>query len=103
MKTNEIMESIHGQYDNKAIADKMIMDSIDFLQRYPTRKVNENMNTSKPINVVYQVKAMSEHENETKNKLMAKLNGWGYATGCQDEATVLIANIRRLCTMGTVP
>lgn len=60
------------------------------------------MNTSKPINVVYQVKAMSEHENETKNKLIAKLNGCGYATGSQDEETVLNANIRSLCTMGIV-
>ena len=60
------------------------------------------MNTSKPINVVYQVKAMSEHENETKNKLIAKLNGCGYATGSQDEETVLNANIRSLCIMGIV-
>ena len=102
MKTNEIMELIHSQYDNKAIADKMIMDSIDFLQRYPTRKVNENMSKSKLINVVYQVEAMSEHENETKNKLIAKLNGCGYATGSQDEETVLNANVRSLCTMGLV-
>lgn len=102
MKTNEIMELIHGQYDNKAIADKMIMDSIDFLQRYPTRKANENMSKSKPINVVYQVEAMSEQENETKNKLIAKLNGCGYATGSQDEETVLNANVRSLCTMGMV-
>lgn len=102
MKTNEIMELIHGQYDNKPIADKMIMDSIDFLQRYPTRKANENMSKSKPINVVYQVEAMSEQENETKNKLIAKLNGCGYATGSQDEVTVLNANVRSLCTMGMV-
>lgn len=102
MKTNEIMELIYGRYDNKAIADKMIMDSIDFLQRYPTRKVNENMSKSKLINVVYQVEAMSEQENETKNKLIAKLNGCGYATGSQDEETVLNANVRSLCTMGIV-
>lgn len=102
MKTNEIMELIRGQYDNKAIADKMIIDSIDFLQRYPTRKVNENMSKSKLINVVYQVETMSKQENETKNKLIAKLNGCGYATGSQDEETVLNANVRSLCTMGMV-
>lgn len=102
MTTEEIVDLCRKRYNNEEVAHDMIMNSIDMMQ-YAPGKDNNMKGPKRTSDVMYRVEAMSEQQNDSCNKLMAKLKACGYRTDeSEDEISVTNRIVKNLCIMGMV-